>query len=230
MPSRQNAQVVSTPHVATRELILDQTERLIAAKGVNGFTLRDIVEPLGMQITSVYKHYANRDDVLVALARRYITLLSGQFFYQARDLERPSATLRTVVMEYAHFHLAHPAYVRLALTDFATPDGGTEYIRLAAGGPFHSNLSSGPLLGMHQRLQKLAAAGHRKGEFRLVTGLDLLRVIKGALLVRLVFPDDLLVVEEKGGAAGELATWLWDVARGYVARRPRAAKGAFSLR
>jgi len=67
------------------------------------------------------------------------------------------------------------------------------YIRLAAGAPFRSNLTAGPLAAMHRRIDKLIAAGHRSGEFRPIWALDFLRVVKSALLVRLVFPDDLLI-------------------------------------
>src|SRR5580700_5446977 len=63
----------------TRQRILDEAERLIAIKGVYGFTLRDIAEPLGVQVPAIYKHYKSRDDVLIEASRRYIVLLAGQF-------------------------------------------------------------------------------------------------------------------------------------------------------
>jgi AcrR family transcriptional regulator len=53
---------------ATRDLILDQAERLIATKGLYGFTPKDIGEPLGVVVAALYKHYENRDDFLVALS------------------------------------------------------------------------------------------------------------------------------------------------------------------
>jgi len=221
MPKRKRSRASSIPPVSTRELILDEAERLIAAKGVNGFTLKELVSPLGVQITSVYKHYRNRDDVLTALARRYITVYSQQFSYPAEALEQPTRTLRNVVEEFVRFHLRHPAYVRLSLLDFATPDGGMEYIRLAAGGPFRSNLSTGPLAAMHRRLEKLMLAGDHKGEFRSISALDFLRVMKSALLVRLVFPEDLLVVPKlRQEMSAVLESWAWDLAYSYVASRP----------
>ena len=42
--------------VPTSERILDEVERLIAAKGVYGFRLRDVAEPLGVQVPAIYKH------------------------------------------------------------------------------------------------------------------------------------------------------------------------------
>jgi AcrR family transcriptional regulator len=49
----------------TRERILDEVERLIAGKGVYGFKLRDVAEPLDVRVPAIYKHYKSRDDVLV---------------------------------------------------------------------------------------------------------------------------------------------------------------------
>jgi AcrR family transcriptional regulator len=209
------------PHIPTRDLILDEAERLIALKGVNGFTLKDIVDPLGVQVPSIYKHYSSRDDVLVALSRRFIARLSQQFYYPPEALAQPTSTLREVVLDFARFHIAHPAYVRLSLVDFATPEGGVEYIRLAAGGPFRENLSKGPLSAVHRRLRKLLAAGQRAGEFRNVSGLDFFRVIKSSLLLRLVFPDDLLVIPNPSQAViRAVESWLWDIAYRYTALRP----------
>lgn len=221
MASKRRSAASTAPRVLTRDLMLDEAERLIALKGVGGFTLKDVVAPLGVQVPSVYKHYTSRDDVLVALARRYIGQLAEQFSYKPEDLDRPMSTLRELVMEYARFHIHHPAYVRLALQDFSTPDGGIEYVRLAAGGPFRENLSAGPLAAMYRRLTKLLAAGQREGEFRQLSDLDFIRIVKGSLLLRLVFPDDLLITPDPNPAVvRSVESWLWDVAYGCVARRP----------
>jgi AcrR family transcriptional regulator len=217
MPKAAQRSPRAQPRTATRDLILDQAERLIAQKGVNGFTLRDIVDPLGFQVPAIYKHYESRDDVLVALSRRFIALLSQQFEYPAAGLEQPTQTLRTVVGEFARFHIGHPAYVRLSLIDFATPQGGMEYIRLAAGGPFRSNLTTGPLAAMHRRLAALLAAGVEAGEFRPTDEVDFYRLIKSILLIRLVFPDDLLVGGGPSRAVQRsVEEMLWDLAFRYV--------------
>lgn len=212
------------PHVPTRDLILDEAERLIASKGVYGFTLKDVVGPLGVQVPSIYKHYKSRDDVLVALARRFVARLSQQFHYPPEALAHPTSTLREVVVEFARFHIKHPAYVRLSLIDFSTPEGGVEYIRLAAGGPFRANLSNGPLAPLHHRLRKLLVTGHHAREFRLVSALDFLRVVKASLLLRLVYPDDLLVSPLTPEAIRSIETWLWDVASQYTAARQRRSQ------
>jgi len=79
----------------TRERILDQAERLIAVKGIYGFTLRDIAAPLGVQVPAIYKHYKSRDDVLIEVSRRFIALLSTQF--ELRPRSSPGAELRAAL-------------------------------------------------------------------------------------------------------------------------------------
>src|SRR3569832_699115 len=200
----------------TRELILDFAEQLIATCGGSGFALQDVAGPLGVRVPSIYKHFASRDDVLVEVARRFIRQLSDQFTYAEQGLERPAETLKAVVDEFAEFHLRNPAYVRLSLTDFATPAGGIEYVRRAAGGTFRENLTDGPLSAMHERLSRLVTAGVDQGDFRKVTGLDVYRIVKSTLLLRLVYPDDLLVRTVTPQERRGVRKYLWDVAYRYV--------------
>ena len=213
------AQGARTP---TRELILDEFERLIVEKGVYGFTLRDVAEPLGVQAPAIYKHFESRDDVLVEVSRRFIALLAGQF--RVDPALRPAAALRRALDAFVEFKMLHPAYVRLALGDFATPGGGMEYVKIAAGGSFQENFSAGPLAAMHARLRRLLRAGARAREFRAVDAIDFYRIVKSALLIRLVFPDDALLLRRPTPAQlREAQRWLWDVASRYLA--PRAQPG-----
>jgi AcrR family transcriptional regulator len=216
------AHVRATP-VPTRQRILDEAERLIAVKGVYGFTLRDIAAPLGVQVPAIYKHYKSRDDVMIELSRRFIALLAAQFALQPQSA--PPAALRAALDAFVDLMMGHPAYVRLALVDFATPGGGMEYVKLAAGGSFKENFFGGPLAAMHTRLRKLLRAGMRSGEFRRIDATDFYRVVKASILIRLVFPDDeLLLRRPKSGEIRAAKKWLWEMALSYVAPRRSAAK------
>jgi AcrR family transcriptional regulator len=209
--------------VPTRERILNEVERLIALKGVYGFKLRDVAEPLDVQVPAIYKHYTSRDDVLVEVSRRFITLLASQFEFSAA--QTPDAALRSCLNRFVEFKLFHPAYVRLALIDFATPEGGMEYVKRAAGGSFQENFSDGPLAAMHLRLRTLLRAGARSRHFRRVKEMDFYRVVKSALLVRLVFPDDELLLRRATPAeVRSIQRWLWDVAGGFLAPRTRSLR------
>jgi AcrR family transcriptional regulator len=218
-----------TATAPTRQRILDEAERLIAVKGVYAFTLRDIAEPLDVRVPAIYKHYKSRDDVLIEVSRRYIALLAAQF--ELRPELPPVAALRAGLDAFVELMARHPAYVRLALADFATPGGGMEYVKLAAGGSFKENFVGGPLAAMHTRLRKLLHTGIHAGDFRQVDATDVYRLVKASLLIRLVFPDDTALV--RGLSSSELSAvkrWLWDIAGGHLAPRPgiaaRSRRGA----
>jgi len=222
---------MARPHVRsvpvpTRQRILNEAERLIAVKGVDGLTLRDIAVPLGVQVPAIYKHYKSRDDVLIELSRGYIALLATQFELKPRL--SPAAALRTALDAFVDLLMRHPAYVRLALVDFATPGGGMEYVKLAAGGSFKENFLGGPLAAMHSRLRKLLQSGIRSGEFRRVDPSDVYRLVKAAVLIRLVFPDDALLLRPPSPAEiRAVKRWLWDIATRYLTPR-RGARGALT--
>ena len=204
--------------VPTRSLILNEVERLIVRKGVYGFTLRDVAAPLGVQPPAIYKHFESRDDVFIELSRRFIDGLSQQFAPAPRAGAHPALVLKRRLDEFVDFHLNNPAYVRLSLIDFATPEGGMEYLSLAAGGPIHETLHSGPLAVMHRHLAALLEAGRDTHQFRAVLPLDFYRIMKSVLLIRLVFPDDALLTGKPSPAQiAEVKAALWDIARRYLA-------------
>ena len=199
-------------------MILNEAERLIAQKGVFGFTLDDVAAPLKVRVPSIYKHFASRDDVLVEVSRRFIHALSLQFALPPHMAREPRAALKGACDAFVDFHVANPAYVRLSLVDLATPQGGVEYVKRAAGGPFQANLRSGPLAPMHRHLAQLLSAGQRAGEFRKVPALDFYRLLKSALLIRLVFPDDQLQRARRSTVrVRRIKGELWDLAARYLA-------------
>ncbi len=206
--------------IPTSERILDEVERLIAVKGVFGFTLRDVAGPLNVQVPAIYKHFESRDDVLVEVSRHFIGLLAQQF--SGTSGRRPATALRKDVDRFVEFMMSHPAYVRLALVDFATPGGGMEYVKRAAGGSFLDNFSGGALAPMHARLRRILSAGARSGDFRRVDPSDFYRVVKSTLLIRLVFPDDVLLLRPPTRAEiRSVQRWLWDIADRFL--EPRAS-------
>jgi len=129
--------------------------------------------------------------------------------------------LRRACEEFVDFHVANPAYVRLSLIDLATPEGGMEYVKRAAGGPFRANFGKGPLAPMHRRLRSLLADGRRAGLFRSVVALDFYRLIKSALLIQLVFPDDqLLRTRPSATRLRAVKVELWTLATRYLTPTP----------
>jgi len=105
--------------------------------------------------------------------------------------------------------------------NFATPEGGMEYLTLASGGPLHETPHVGPLAIMHRHVATLLDAGRKTGAFRGVAALDFYLIVKSVLLIRLVFRNDtLLTGKPSPSQVAETKSTLWDVARRYLAPNP----------
>jgi TetR/AcrR family transcriptional repressor of nem operon len=60
-----------SPTVDTRERIIDQAFQLMLQRGLNGFSYRDIAEPLGVKNAAIHYHFPNKSDLVKALLEEY---------------------------------------------------------------------------------------------------------------------------------------------------------------
>jgi TetR/AcrR family transcriptional repressor of nem operon len=51
----------------TRETIIETAHRLLLQRGINGFSYRDIAEPLGVKNAAIHYHFPNKMDLVKAL-------------------------------------------------------------------------------------------------------------------------------------------------------------------
>lgn len=51
----------------TRELIIDKAFQLMLQRGINGFSYRDISQPLGIKNAAIHYHFPNKMDLVKAL-------------------------------------------------------------------------------------------------------------------------------------------------------------------
>jgi AcrR family transcriptional regulator len=186
--------------VSTRERILDEAERLIGLHGYDSLRLRDIAEPIGIQVPSIYGHFDGRDAVLAAVAQRYIEGLREQFPYDGES--DPTKALVDGVRQMVRHLASHPAYTRLKLRDLESP-GGMPDINWAAGGDPVENQRSGPLAAMFQRVERLLTRGHERGEFRKVEFVQFWTVLMGSALMRLTWPSQDVLQGRASSAALE---------------------------
>ena len=180
--------------IHTKDKILNAAEQLITLKGVYGFNLHDIAEKVGIKVPSIYKHFKNKDEVLMGVSKRFVELLSLQF--QLEDGLPFTVQLRQCLDTFVDFHIQHPAFVRLAIIDFATPKGGMEYVTAASGGNFEENITSGVLSVMHSRVKTLLdTAESNTSPYRKVDNIAFYRLIYSSLLIQRLFPSDTSLVE-----------------------------------
>ena len=59
----------------TREQIMDTAFQLMLQRGVNGFSYRDISEPLGIKNAAIHYHFPNKMDLVRAMLHEYHQVL-----------------------------------------------------------------------------------------------------------------------------------------------------------
>jgi AcrR family transcriptional regulator len=104
----------------TRELLVRESLRLLDKDGVAGFSLPKLGRALGADPTAIYRHFASKDDLILAIADAMIEEgLSG-----IEPSECWIETLRDLARRARHTSLAHPAAA--SLTNYRTTQGPAE--------------------------------------------------------------------------------------------------------
>jgi TetR/AcrR family tetracycline transcriptional repressor len=93
----------------TRELLVRESLRLLDEHGVAGFSLPKLGRALGADPTAIYRHFASKDDLVLAIAEAMIEEACA-------DLEPTECwveTLRDIAWRARRSSLAHPAAASL---------------------------------------------------------------------------------------------------------------------
>jgi len=99
------------------EGLLDAAARLVVERGVEALTTRDIAEAAGAPVASLYQYFADKEDVLLALAQRDMDEMDTQVAADLAEVEVLSiATLvRTTMAAYVAVYRRRPAFVEIYL-------------------------------------------------------------------------------------------------------------------
>jgi len=104
----------------TRERIVSESLRLLDTQGLTGFSLPRLGRALGTDPTAVYRHFASKDDLVLAIADRLIEESSA-------GLERSDCwvdTLADSTRRLRSTYLMHPAAA--SLSSYRTTQGPAE--------------------------------------------------------------------------------------------------------
>jgi AcrR family transcriptional regulator len=94
----------------TPELIVNESLRLLDDEGVSGFSLPKLGRALGADQTAVYRHFASKDDLLLAIADR----LNEESTERLSPHDCWVETLIDVARQLRRTYLAHPAAASLS--------------------------------------------------------------------------------------------------------------------
>lgn len=94
-------------HGDLRESLLRAARETLEHQGPNGLSLRDLARQTGVSHGAPYRHFANRQDLLVALATEGFNELSQRL--QAKEDE----SLKAMGQAYVEFAVANPSLYKL---------------------------------------------------------------------------------------------------------------------
>ena len=99
------------------EAILDATERLVVERGVEALTTRDIADAAGVPVASLYQYFADKEDVLLALAERDMAEMDDQVAADLAALEvlTVETMVRTAMLAFVKVYHRRRAFVEIYL-------------------------------------------------------------------------------------------------------------------
>ncbi|MFD4647948.1 TetR/AcrR family transcriptional regulator [Streptomyces sp. NPDC058441] len=115
-------------HGDLRAACLSAARELLEADGSSGLSLRAVARRAGVSPTAPYRHFADRDALVSAVAAEGYQELAG-YLTKAHPAPSTPDELAAVAVAYVQFALEHPALFRVM---FAEPCDPTSEERVAA--------------------------------------------------------------------------------------------------
>ena len=114
-----------------REQCIEESLRIIADKGVMNLSIREVARRLGVSHGAPYKHFTNRDALIVEIAIEGLAVLESYLTDNVDYDARPAReNFEQMCHNYVRFAMEQHDYFQLILwTDL--PRGNEEYPRLA---------------------------------------------------------------------------------------------------
>jgi AcrR family transcriptional regulator len=97
-------------HGNLRRALLDQALVLIAEKGVEGLSLREVAARVGVSHAAPYHHFADKTALVHALAHEGMSLMDDRMAAAEEAAGNPTARLLGIGMAYVIFAVERPDY------------------------------------------------------------------------------------------------------------------------
>lgn len=123
-------------HGDLRAACIRAARELLEETGDSGLSLRAVARRAGVSQTAPYRHFADREALLSAVAAEGYRELAGSLHSAHPDVERPD-DLADIAVAYVRFALDHPALFRVM---FAEPCDPNSPERAAATAAIHEYL------------------------------------------------------------------------------------------
>lgn len=125
LPARRRSRSRRGDGERLREEILEAAEAiLIETNDQSALSIRAIAARVGVSPPSIYLHFADRLDLLYAVAERHFLQLEAAMNSAAEGVADPRGRLHRRGEAYMHYGLTHPEYYRLLM--MSRPDDTPE--------------------------------------------------------------------------------------------------------
>jgi AcrR family transcriptional regulator len=125
-------------HGNLRRGLLDEAIATIRTDGVDGLTLREIGARLGVSRTALYRHFADKRALLMAVATEGFRTLHRQLIAAWEEGGRGRAAFESMGVAYVRFAVANPSHYRVMFGGFVDPNGCEPDLAAEAGGAFQA--------------------------------------------------------------------------------------------
>ena len=104
-------------HGDLRAALIDTAIELIGERGVSGFSMAEASRRLGVAASAPYAHFADRDELLAAVAVHAYQIVSSEYLPEVSRFEAPEGRLVAVARAYVRFAWAHRPLFELLTSD-----------------------------------------------------------------------------------------------------------------
>jgi AcrR family transcriptional regulator len=191
-------------HGDLRQALIDQALRTVDKLGTEALTLRGVGEALGVSRTALYRHFADKQALLAAVAAEGFRTFRLALVEAWERHGRGAAGLEAMAGAYLHFAVNHPSHYRVMFGRFAESSERDTELACESQAAFQALVDA---------LVALQRAGEARKDDPLLQARFVWSVTHG--IAMLVIDGQLREVDESGKALNQ-----------YAAERIRAAIAA----
>jgi AcrR family transcriptional regulator len=96
-------------HGDLKAALIDGAVELIAERGVRRFSVAELSRRLGVTVAAPYRHFANRDELLAAVAVRALHAFGEALAARSPETDPPEQRLAAMAAGYVRFAAQEPA-------------------------------------------------------------------------------------------------------------------------
>jgi AcrR family transcriptional regulator len=123
-------------HGDLRRALVDAAKAIVAEQGAEAFTLREAARRVGVNHRAVYRHFADKDAVLAALAEEGFQTLVAEARAAIERERNGDARLLAMGRAYVAFAATHPAFFRVMFGPRLNEDGRFPSLEVPIGEAF----------------------------------------------------------------------------------------------